>query len=391
MLFFLISCLSFLILSNSFSLLPFPSWVNEMILLLGLLLRELACAFVRQLSVLRFSSTMSFKKNVEKKSLPKVENVEVSEEFTILDLPELALESILGKLPPSALYNMACVCRSLRDRCRSDHLWKKHMSEKWGRVMSPTAYREWQWFIATRRDLGALDVRKSRGWLGSLSCMWRVSWLKSKINSGVKPRSSSPADSIMACYLSLESGKFWFPAQVYNREYGHVGFMLSCYDADLSYDSCTDTFHARYPPHGRRNMVIEEGVKWERLRPPPVSTPAHELHVSDCLDDLRPGDHIEIQWRRSKEFPYGWWYGVVGHLELCDGNRNLCYCHSSDTVMLEFNQYTPGSRWRRTAVNRKDHQEEGNETNGFYGGIRKLHTKEERAMWKQLWPTHVLE
>lgn len=52
-------------------------------------------------------------------------------------------------------------------------------------------------------------------------------------------------------------------------------------------------------------MVIEEGVQWERLRAPPIDTPAHELHVSDCLSDLRPGDHIEIQWRRNKEFPYG--------------------------------------------------------------------------------------
>lgn len=27
---------------------------------------------------------------------------------------------------------------------------------------------------------------------------------------------------------------------------GHVGFMLSCYDAQLCYDSRTDTFQARY-------------------------------------------------------------------------------------------------------------------------------------------------
>jgi len=27
---------------------------------------------------------------------------------------------------------------------------------------------------------------------------------------------------------------------------GHVGFMLSCYDAELSYDTHTDTFQARY-------------------------------------------------------------------------------------------------------------------------------------------------
>lgn len=51
--------------------------------------------------------------------------------------------------------------------------------------------------------------------------------------------------------------------------------------------------------------MIEESIHWDRLRAPPVDTPAHDLHISDCLNDLKPGDHIEIQWRRSKEFPYG--------------------------------------------------------------------------------------
>ncbi|KAG6506610.1 hypothetical protein ZIOFF_031937 [Zingiber officinale] len=111
-------------------------------------------------------------------------------------------------------------------------------------------------------------------------------------------------------------------------QHGHLGFMLSCYDAEVSYNGRTDTFLARYPPHGRRTMVIE-GVEWDRLRPPPMDTPAYDLHISNCLNDLQPGDHIEIQWRRNKEFPYGWWYGGIGQLESCDGNRHFCCCHLS--------------------------------------------------------------
>ena len=64
-------------------------------------------------------------------------------------------------------------------------------------------------------------------------------------------------------------------------------------------------FMFRYPPHGRRTIPPERGVQWERLRAPPVDKSAHELHISDCLNELRPGDHIEIQWKRNKEFPYG--------------------------------------------------------------------------------------
>lgn len=32
----------------------------------------------------------------------------------------------------------------------------------------------------------------------------------------------------------------------------------------------------------------------------------------------------------------GWWYGVVGHLELCDGNQNYCRCFESGKKIHEF-------------------------------------------------------
>ncbi len=60
-------------------------------------------------------------------------------------------------------------------------------------------------------------------------------------------------------------------------------------------------------------------------------------------------------------------------------------------VWLEFNQYSVGSRWRRAAIDRKNHREEGNEAEGFYGGIRKLSTKDEVSSWEQLWPSETLE
>ncbi|XP_010271792.1 PREDICTED: F-box protein At2g32560-like [Nelumbo nucifera] len=392
MLFFLISCLSFIILSKSLSLKPLPPWASKLKLLSIWFWQEFSSFLVSwsresKLTGSFFQSPASMPMNKRPASL-KLEIVEETPEMSILDLPELALECILGKLPPSGLCRMAGVCRSLRDRCRSNHLWESHMKKKWGGVIDRAAYREWQWHIASMKDVSAPRKTKKKSLVMSLSCMCSIPWARSKYD---KPRSSLPVDSIMSWYLALESGKFWFPAQVYNREHGHVGFMLSCYDAELSYDSRTDTFYARYPPHGRRTAVIEDGVQWDRIRAPPVDTPPHDLHVSDCLNDLHPGDHIEIQWRRNKEFPYGWWYGVVGHLESCDRNENHCLCSYSDTVVLEFNQYTHGSRWRQTTISRKDHREEGNEADGFYGGIRKLYCKEEISTWKRLWPKEVLE
>lgn len=311
--------------------------------------------------------------------------------MSVLDLPDLVLECILEKLPPEGLYKMSSVCTSLRERCMSDHLWKQHLNNKWGRVVGPAAYREWQFHIASKKGFNFGYHGKQNSLMAYLSDLWPLTLIRSTFG-GISPkRDFTPMDSIMYWYFALQSGKFWFPAQVYNRENGHVGFMLSCYDAELNYDPQTDTFQARYPPHGRRLVAIETGIAWDRVRAPPVDTSPHDLHLSDCLNELRPGDHIEIQWRRNKEFPYGWWYGVVGHLETCDGNATYCRCHDNDTLMLEFNHYSRGSHWRKMTISRRNHREEGNEAEGFYGGIWKLSSIEEISMWRKFWPSQTLE
>ncbi|GAV62138.1 F-box domain-containing protein [Cephalotus follicularis] len=396
LLYFCITCFPFLLFLKSLALKSLPPWANDMQFLSLWYWKEVPVfPFYRLikdrlLSLAYFTRIPSEMTPKKRNSTSKVENFEETGCLSVLDLPELVLECILERLPPSGLCSMAGVCSSLRERCMSDHLWEKHMKEKWGRVIGSAAHREWQWHIASKKDWSNRKQVKHNGLMRLLSLIRPLAWIRSKVDDCSK-QSTLPVDSKMSWYLALERGRFWFPAQVYNRENGHVGFMLSCYDAELSYDPRTDAFQARYPPHGRRAIAIENGVPWERLRKPPVDTPPHDLHISDCLNELCPGDHIEIQWRRNKEFPYGWWYGVVGHLESCDGNENYCRCHNSDTIVLEFNHYTPGSRWRHTTLDRKEHREEGNEVDGFYGGIRKLKKEEEISIWKRLWPKEVLE
>lgn len=41
------------------------------------------------------------------------------------------------------------------------------------------------------------------------------------------------------------------------------------------------------------------------VRVPPVDCHPYVVHISDCLDKLKPGNHIEIQWRASNQSPYG--------------------------------------------------------------------------------------
>lgn len=56
----------------------------------------------------------------------------------------------------------------------------------------------------------------------------------------------------------------------------------------------------------------------------------------------------------------------------------------TDSVVLEFQQYSLGSRWREVVIDRKDHREVGNEADGFYAGIRKLYDEKEIMTWKGL-------
>ncbi|XP_078438442.1 F-box protein At2g32560-like [Wolffia australiana] len=324
MLLFLLSCFSFVFfLSKSLFLPPLPPWAGE----------------ARLLSLPPSSALLGLLRR-RRKTLILAAKADPTAGISILDLPDLALEIVLGKLPPSGLCAMAAVCRSFRHRCGIDRLWSRHLEEKWGRLLE---------FIPDQKN------------------------------------------SIMAFYRSIETGRLCFPAQIFNRENGHPGFMLSCYDAEVSYDSVTDTFMARYPPHGRRAAAIEEDVTWERLRAPPVSASAYDLYSSNSLANLRPGDHVEVQWRRNKEFPYGWWYGVVGHLAPCSGDELHCHCGTSGEVVLEFKQYSAGSRWRRAILRREGSQEEGNEVAGFYGGVRKLNRRDEIAAWLRLLPTTSLD
>lgn len=50
--------------------------------------------------------------------------------------------------------------------------------------------------------------------------------------------------------------------------------------------------------------MIEKDIHWDRLRKPPHNTFLVDFYHSNCLNDLKPGDHIEIQKRRRRALPY---------------------------------------------------------------------------------------
>lgn len=241
LLYLFITCVPFFLFLKSLSLKPLPPWASEMRLLSPCLWKDFSFFTNSQLNIKQkkkhnsFSSVSLYRNmSLKRKSSlsSKVENVEEMGEISFLDLPDLVLDYILEMLPPDALCSMTGVCPSLRDRCMSDHLWEKHMKQKWGNLIGQAAYREWQWHIASKTDLGNLKQGKQRGLMRILSLGWPFSWIiRSKVGDiNSKQRSPLPVDSIMAWYIALETGKFYFPAQVYNREvYTYILIVNICF------------------------------------------------------------------------------------------------------------------------------------------------------------------
>lgn len=315
----------------------------------------------------------------------QVQSVEDEPPLSFLDLPELVLDSIFRRLHPQSLCQLAQTCRNLRVKCRSDEIWEPLFYERWGKIIGPTAFTAWEQMVKgeNARILNR-SYMPSCLWMLPVTCIWSLSRHKEK---SVLEESN---ERFVSMYSDLESGKLWFPAQVYNREHGHIGFVLSCYDAELNYVRESDTFCARYSPYYPR-IIVEDGIPWARIRKPAVETSPNELHIPDIAEEFRPGDHIEVQWKRCQYFPYGWWYGIVGHSTNCTGDDKACKCHlDADVLWLEFRQYTRGSRWRQVPIKRRRTREDSNGLDGFYGGIRKLYSEDEISTWLELWPKQSL-
>ncbi|KAH9288291.1 hypothetical protein KI387_032408, partial [Taxus chinensis] len=335
-------------------------------------------------------STRVLEKMLLSKSKKQVKSAEDNSDnpaFPLLDLPELVLENILCGASPYCLCQLAQTCRDLRKRCRSDEIWEPLFNERWGKIAGMNAFALWKRTLF--RKHASICEKPASLWMRPFRCIWYFSRSGSKVTAAELV--IRPNEGFVNLYWQLERGEFWFPGQVFNREHGHAGFMLSCYDADLNYDRNSDSFCARYSPHSARSLVMEEGISWERIRKPLVGTSPSELYIPDVPEQLRPGDHIEVQWKRSPSFPYGWWYGIVGHTDNCRSENHNCRCHLEEMVWLEFRQYATGSRWRRIQMRRNRAPEVGSEMDGFYGGIRKLNNKEDISAWLQMWPKDPLK
>lgn len=222
MFFFLITCLSFFCFCKySLPLKPLPAWAHEMRLLsmsafqIKKSIRSSLAAGAIEIGFSKMSMKMPNSSNF------KAEEGREEETSMLLDLPELILDCIFERLPADGLCSMASVCSAMRERCTSDRLWRRHISHKWGRIMGPSAHRHWYWHLASAKDCSGGFQRRGRGSLiVSLSRLWPLSLITSNLDNAKRKKTTNllPIGSVMSLYKALETGKFSFPAQVYNRE-----------------------------------------------------------------------------------------------------------------------------------------------------------------------------
>ncbi len=130
----------------------------------------------------------------------------------------------------------------------------------------------------------------SRTGMWGLCCLAMMqNWAMTTIQTPSVPGSNFPLET----FQSSQIWKFSCLSQMQN----------SCNPSSLQ--QLIRVRSVQIPPTWSMDNSGGGGSGWERLRSPPLDTPAHDLYLSDCHDKLQPGDHVEVQWCRNKDFSYG--------------------------------------------------------------------------------------
>ncbi|XP_050911327.1 F-box protein At2g26850-like isoform X1 [Lathyrus oleraceus] len=271
---------------------------------------------------------------------------------------------------------VAHVCTHLRNNSRSDYLWNQHVEHKWSKLVGEDFHNEWNYHIGKIRNEESLVLHHNQSKsYGNISGDHPYQRLHSYLKSNRALDDLIKNHSQMALYICLETGRFWFPIQIYKA----TKKTLYCYDALVSYDSRTNTFRARSTNAGKR--LVERDIDWERLRKPPPKTFLVDYYEYNNLNDLKPGDRVEIQKRRRRAFPYhDWVYASICHFQSCDQDINHCSCQDND--LLNMMIYKRSSIHKYSMSKRMRHIIRYEEFN-FLNGIRKL-TDEEIGKWRNL-------
>ena len=145
-------------------------------------------------------------------SVPKLKN-QWDCKVSLLDLPGEVVHCIIKRLSPQDLYRVSQVCTRLRNISRGDNLWEKHVEQKWSRLVGNDAYHEWEYHTTKYKEL-LVDQNLTEPF-GTISGDSPSQRLHSYLRINRTLIGLIKNHSKMALYIFLETGRFWFPAQVY--------------------------------------------------------------------------------------------------------------------------------------------------------------------------------
>ena len=256
---------------------------------------------------------------------------------------------------------------------------------------------------------------------------------------GLYPATNMKQQTWQSTYKMFLFGESHMNVQVINRETErNLEFTMSAYDAKASYRLELNAWHVTYLNDDRG--VVCETVPTKNVRPIPndlcsAATPyspwklyRHPSVATATAVKTQKiyavGDGVEIQWKRQKPHPYGWWYGVISeiwhgdteettgtvgaivHVQLpgMDAATYACIVPEEDKdagagaplkakkddcttkftkITVVFEQYVQDSPWRSVTVvmNAKNAIRS---LGGWVGGIRKSTTA--KQVWKGFMP-----
>ncbi|CAJ1380785.1 unnamed protein product [Effrenium voratum] len=181
--------------------------------------------------------------------------------------------------------------------------------------------------------------------------------------------------------------------EIFDRE-KKVGFCMSAMTAKVSWEQKTRCYVASYvsashvvperiptsevhrlrfcPPNVRDQLQPE-------LAPPRVSE-IYAFRVYAGLEGLQVGRGVELQWKMQVGSPFGWWHGVVEHVERKGATA---------AVTLTFGHFPQHSRWYRLRVVVGDGVMRRCGIGGYHGGIRSCTAAEEKH-WMRFFPKELV-
>ncbi|CAL5193325.1 unnamed protein product [Lathyrus oleraceus] len=151
----------------------------------------------------------------KKSSAPKLDKQEDCK-GSFLNLPHEILDCILKQLSPKDLFMVAHVCTHLRNNSRSDYLGNQHVEHKWSKLVGEDFHNEWNYHIGKIRNEESLVLHHNQSKsYGNISGDHPYQRLHSYLKSNRALDDLIKNHSQMALYICLETGRFWFPIQIY--------------------------------------------------------------------------------------------------------------------------------------------------------------------------------